>query len=82
MNPAQFAALPGWRRDWLIRHLWREGVGKTPHDTQLIVQHKMRQIRGDGPHWWRIWILEGDEYDVRRIRADREWDFDALIRSG
>ena len=81
MNAADYAALPRWRRDWLIRHLWREGVGRTMHDTHLIVQGKMRRIVGDGPYW-RVWLWEGDDWDVRRVRADREWDFDALIRHG
>ena len=82
MNPAQYAQLPRWRQDWLVRHLWREGLAATPHDVHLLVQHKMRRIAGDGPNWWRVWLAEGEEYDVRRVRADREWDFDALIRHG
>ena len=82
MNPYQYSRLPRWRRDWLIRHLWREGIGKTMHDTHLLVQHEMRFIKGDGPNWWRVWLRKGDDWDVIRVRADKEWDFDALIRHG
>ena len=83
MTPAEFARLPQWRRDWLIRHLWREGVGRDMAETHLIVQHKMTRIAGDGPRWWRVWLAEpGGEPDVIRVHADREWDFDALIRRG
>lgn len=83
MNTAQYAALPRWRRDWLIRHLWQEGVGRDMHETQLIVHHKMIRLVGDGPRWWRLWLAEpGGEPDVVRVRADKSWDFDALIRGG
>jgi len=81
MTAAQYAALPQWRQDWLVRHLWREGLAKTPYDCHLLMRRMVR-IQGDGPQW-RVWIQEADgEYDVRRVRADHEWDFDALIRRG
>ena len=79
MNAAQYAQLSQGRKDWLIRHLWREGVGRSPHDT-FLQMGRMVRIVGDGPAWWRVWLRAGDEYDVRRVRADPEWDFDALIR--
>jgi hypothetical protein len=82
VNAAQYARLPAWRRDWLIRHLWREGLAPTPYDVSLLVQHDMTEIRGDGPGWWRVWLRRGGDFDVRRVRAEPRWDFDALIRHG
>jgi len=81
MTAAQYAQLPRWRQDWLVRHLWREGLADTPHSVHLLMQHEMRQIVGDGPYW-RVWLRRGGDFDVRRVRADKEWDFDALIRHG
>lgn len=78
MTAAEYASLPRWRRDWLIRHLWREGLAPTPYDCFLLMQRMVR-ITGDGPQW-RVWLRAGDEFDVRRVRADHKWDFDALIR--
>lgn len=79
MTAAEYAALPRWRQDWLVRHLWREGLAATPYAVHCELQRMVR-ITGDGPQW-RVWLQEaGGEFDVRRVRADREWDFDALIR--
>ena len=81
MNAAQYAQLPQVRKDWLIRHLWREGIGVTPHDT-FLQMNRMVRIVGDGARWWRVWLKAGPDMDVRRVRACTEWDFDALIRHG
>jgi len=79
LTAVQYARLPAWRRDWLIRHLWREGLDKTPHAVYLLMARMVR-ITSDG-RYWRVWLQTDGDYDVRRVRADREWDFDALIRS-
>ncbi len=73
-------ALPEWRKSWLIRHLWREGLAASPYAVQQL---GIAKIASDGPNWWRVWlqVTGSPEFDVRRVRADREWDFDALIRS-
>jgi hypothetical protein len=82
VNALQYTRLPQWRRDWLVRHLWREGLERTPHQVHLTLK-RMTRIVGDGPNWWRVWLQEGDgEFDVRRVRAERAWDFDDLIRHG
>ncbi len=72
--------LPEWRRNWLIRHLWREGLAATPYAVQQL---GIVKITPDGPYW-RVWlqVTGSTEVDVRRVRADKDWDFDALIRSG
>ncbi len=72
--------LTGGRKDWLIRHLWREGLAATPYAVQQL---GIVKITGDGPNWWRVWlqVTGSSEFDVRRVRADREWDFDSLIRT-